>query len=336
MIDIISNQSEVGEDSNEEDATVSFIQKIAPELVALINKCIVLRYKLPNSNKRIERTVISTKDDYCYANKGSAEDIAEIIYHSVLFYSYSEFEILQSDIKDLHESAFEERIRYDETSDDDTKQKYGFFGEVFFDVFLKLMFGVEALIARGILYDPTRKSEVTGYDSFHFIQRDGKYELWFGEVKFHQGSSGAIESALESIIESLSAAYLSNNLILLKNRLPPYDESKLPDVLKKILVDSVKSKQKIFEELKKNDIIVVCPIMLIFDEKDIKQKYDEIIKKAVDSINEKINNKFKGKFETKIEHTLFFIILPLEDVQKIKKMVLKWISTKESPKLLTQ
>ena len=62
------------------------------ELLGLVQKTIVYKYDLPNASLGIEKTIFSTDNDKCYSATNN-NDLAEIIYNSVIEYSFNEFEI---------------------------------------------------------------------------------------------------------------------------------------------------------------------------------------------------------------------------------------------------
>lgn len=154
-------------------------------LLDLINKTIIYEYDLPNSIKGIPRTIFSTIDDKCYSVNDN-NNLVELIYNSIIDYSFNEFDFSERELEDLHTIAFQERIRYEESDSETTKLKYGFFGEVLLHTILKVFFGTETIISKGYFYNPLEKSESKGYDAYHLIEYDDKVHLWFGETKFHK------------------------------------------------------------------------------------------------------------------------------------------------------
>ena len=133
-------------------------------------------YDLPNSLAGITKTIISTDSDRCF-NSTSEADFSEIIYNSILEYSFNEFEITGKDYDKLHFIALQNRLKYNSAADIDTKIKYGFLGEVVLFGVLYVIFKSQPLIARGYFYNPLENSETKGYDSYHLVETDGKTEL---------------------------------------------------------------------------------------------------------------------------------------------------------------
>lgn len=184
-------------------------------LLDLINRTIVYKYDLPHAKLSIEKTILSTCNDKCY-EAVDQNNLSEIIYNSIIEYSFNEFEINDSDYNDLLETALQERIRFKDDDSDEVQLKYGFFGEVVLYAILKVIYGVDSLISKGYFYSPIENSEAKGYDSYHLIESNSKIQLWFGESKFHKSYSTAIDDVLKKISNSLSDKYLKNNLLAIR------------------------------------------------------------------------------------------------------------------------
>lgn len=183
------------------------------QLLDLIEKTIIYKYDLPYTVAGIPRTIFSTIDDKCYATSDK-NSLVEIIYNSIIDYSFNEFEIEEKDYNDLHTIAFQERIRFDEDDTDETKLKYGFYGEVILYAILKVFFGTDTIISKGYFYNPLENAESKGYDAYHLIEHDTRVELWFGETKFHKNYTQAVNDVLNKIRNSLSDQYLRKNLLV--------------------------------------------------------------------------------------------------------------------------
>jgi hypothetical protein len=62
------------------------------ELLDLISSSIVFKYDLPNHICGIDKSIFSTENDKCFWSV-SNESLAEIIYNSIVEYSFNEFDI---------------------------------------------------------------------------------------------------------------------------------------------------------------------------------------------------------------------------------------------------
>lgn len=300
----------------------------------LINQTITFEYSLPNKEKGVPKVVISTDKDQCYS-VNDLESLKEIIYNSIIDYSFNEFDINEGDYKEMHSRALQTKIKYNESASDDTKIKYGFFGEVLLYSILHVILGVRPLIARGFFYNPLENSETKGYDSYHLIEINGSAELWFGEAKFHANYKSGIDdifgreskkdakSAGWKIIRALSDDYLKANILAIigneKNNLNIKD-SKL---INKIILEWEKNPSIVItEELKKYSAKLVYPVLVLYEGQD---EYDQSIKQIPEYINKKY-----GKISAKmsVQYSIFFIFLPLRNVKEIKSDVISWIDSK--------
>lgn len=292
------------------------------QLLDLINNTILFKYELPNATANIERTIFSNLNDKCY-EATNRNDLAEIIYNSIIEYSFNEFEITEREYRDLQAIAFQDRIRFDENDSDETQLKYGFFGEVILYAILKIIFGVDALIARGVLYNPLENSESKGYDAYHLIESDSKIQLWIGETKFHQSYTQAVNDVLGKIKVSLSDEYLRTNLLTLrknKDRLNIQGST-----LESILNEWDKNPNIVItDELSKHHIELVYPILILFQQN--RGGYDASIKAIPEYIKEK--HKVEN-YDLSIPCFLYFVFIPVEDVKAIKTEVLSWIKLRK-------
>lgn len=66
------------------------------ELYDLIENSIVYRYDLPNHHLGIDRSIFSNVNDKCFTSV-SNDSLAEIIYNSIVEYSFNEFDIVGKD-----------------------------------------------------------------------------------------------------------------------------------------------------------------------------------------------------------------------------------------------
>lgn len=291
-------------------------------LLELIKKTIIYKYDLPYIDGDIPRTIFSTINDKCY----SAVDnnaIVEIIYNSIIDYSFNEFEMTEGDLNDLQTIAFQDRIRFDAEDSDETKLKYGFFGEVLLHTILMVYFGTETIISRGYFYNPLENAESKGYDSYHLIENDSKVQLWFGETKFHKSYTQAVSSVLSKINNSLSDNYLSKNLLALRKNKENLNTSS--SKIKTILDEWMANPSiKIVDELNKHSIELVYPVVILFEQD--KPDYNECIKSLTKYIEEKHS---VVEYNLSIPYSIFFIFLPIENVKQVKTEVLKWIELKK-------
>lgn len=291
------------------------------QLLSLINKTIVYKYGLPNHSLGIDRSIFSTENDRCYSTICN-QSLIEIIYNSIIEYSFNEFDINGKEYDNLHAIALKTKLKYNEVASETSKISYGFHGETILYCILYAKMDAKPIISRGYFYNPLESSETKGYDSYHLIERNGTTELWFGEVKFRNNHTSGINSAIDSIEKAISDAYLSTNFLAITNHKNNFNISgtKVEEIISKWeenpLVD-------IIEEIKKYDIKLIYPIIIIYD---IKDDYDNSIKIAIEHIK---NNHSLKTFSLSIPYSIYFIWLPVDKVRDIKAEVIKWIEQRK-------
>ncbi|MBI9008471.1 MAG: DUF1837 domain-containing protein [Tenericutes bacterium] len=289
----------------------------------LIKSTYILKYKLPESD--IPKTTITTLNDYCY-EPISDNSVAESIYNSIIDYCLNETEI---DITKLNENqiyAIENRLRYLSEDSLDTQLKYGFFGETLLNIILEVLFNSSKIIAKGYFYSPVEKSEPKGYDCFHFVESDtGEKEFWFGESKMYKSISLATKSVIDNINKSLSKKYYESNLRVILSRANDLDETNCTPLFLDILYKIKQGPISLFDEFKNNNIKVMYPILLAYD--DSSTSYKGKITNSVHKIQNKID---QISLINEIGASIIFILIPMGSVVNIKKDVLKWISQQKS------
>lgn len=295
-------------------------------LLDLIEKTIIYKYDLPNNTAGIFSTIYSTENDRCYTTIDK-NDIAEIIYNSIIEYSFNEFDLTNKSYEALHSAALINKLKYNPIAEEETKIKYGFFGEVLLYSILTVMFKAKPLIARGYFYNPLENSETKGYDSYQLIENAGLTELWFGEVKFHINYTSGIKSVLENIDKALSDGYLTKNVLEIHNHKNNLNiaGSKIESILKDW---ETNPSIIIADEIKKHKIKLVYPILLLYEED--KSGYDNNIKKIPEYIKK---NYVPKTFSLSVDHSVFFILVPIKEIKEIKLNVIQWIESKKLPML---
>jgi len=292
----------------------------------LFDKTILFQYFIPHERKKIDGVNISNYQDFCFYSK-SDNEIIDLIYNSIIEYSFNEFEIDGKDYSNLIARALLTKIKYKESKSELTKIKYGFYGEVLLYAFLHNFFNTKPVISRGYFYNPLENSETKGYDSYHLVEHKGNVELWFGEVKFRAtfccGKTSSITSAVEGIEKALSDEYLETNILAMDNERNNFN---IQGTKIEVVLDNWRENPsiKIIDEIKKFNMTLVYPMLIIYSDKE--PNYDKKIKNAV----EKINKKFASKaYKLSIDYKLFFIFLPISEVKKIKQEVIKCIESKQ-------
>lgn len=286
----------------------------------LFHSVIVREYILPNSERRIGKVDISTHSDHCLRCKDS--NIAELIGQSLIDYCFDQEEQSGKDIATLLKIALEMRVKNRlEAEKESTLLKQGFFGEALLYAVLFELFGADTLICRGRLFDVLSKKESPGYDAFHLIETEDRINLWFGEAKFHENYKKAAKSVAKSIKGSLNAEYLKQNLIAIINHKAEIRNEKMKRILEK-WYDSgfvIKLEDIVAQENMK----LIYPALIVYD--DTMCGYDDMIRAVVSEINKQIADQ---QIEVPNFCSIFFILLPMSNVRKVKLDVIEWIKRK--------
>lgn len=294
-------------------------------LKSAVHNAVIFEYKLPNREKDLDKSCISSQRDVCFSNS-SPQDISKIIYNGIVEFAINEFEINYEELEREQRKAIISRIRYNPEDTDSTKLKYGFFGEVLLDLILRSYFGTNVLIARGYFYSPNENSEVKGFDAFHLVKRDGNTDLWFGEAKFYIQYQGAITSVLEKLNKSLSDGYFTKNMLTIineKDHITTHDQAF--DELLAAWEDNPEI--NLAKEAQARGIRLIYPVFIAF-QKNATDAYNQSIKKCINHIASecaRLNIAIPASFD----YRLFFIFLPLSNVKEIKERVIEWIDSKE-------
>lgn len=291
-------------------------------LEKLLTQTIFLRFSLPSGKLDLDSIHMSTvKDDVFECTSDSA--LSEIIYNSIIEYSFNEFELQDSELESLLGVALKTKIKYKDYQSQETKIKYGFYGEVLLYLMLCKFYKSSPLISRGYFYNPLENSETKGYDSYHLIEGDDKVELWFGEVKFRTTLNSGAKSAIDGLDKAFSDGYLEDNILAMVNHRNNLGVkgSKLESVINSWVKNN---KINIVDEIKKHNMKLVYPVFLIYpyDTPDLESQ----IEKTVLHINKNFQKK---SYNLSIDYELFFMLMPVGNVKNIKEEVIKWIDSKK-------
>lgn len=288
-----------------------------------IRKAVAFRYRLPNTKLGIDKCCYSDKiKDYCYAC--TDDDMKTLIYNSIIDYAFNDNEFGETTLDEMLQEALLTRLRYNNSDDEDTQLRYGFYGEVLLNIILRYIWKTDVIICKGIFYDTTaRPEEFKGFDSFHIVSPIGKQmSLWFGEAKFHQQYQSAIDSVFKNIEVSLSDDYLKKNLWAILSKKTAVNTKYTS--LNNLLIDLRKNPYTSIKTLGvQYKLRLVYPIFIISHQVE---DYDTTIRKIV----QYINSNYCGKtFNISIPVDIFFILLPVDNVLDIKKSILEWIKQKK-------
>jgi HamA len=291
-------------------------------LIDLIDKTIIYQYSLDCPIRKIDKTVLTTTQDDCFDSLDN-NNLAEIIYNSIIEYSFDEFDLTQNDYNDLMPVALLTKLKYNTKASETSKISYGFFGEVLLYSMLMTKYKTDTLISRGYFYNPLENSETKGYDSYHLIDDGKEVELWFGEVKFRASFSDGVKDAISGLHKAISDEYLKTNIIAMVNHKDneKFKNSKVKQIIDKWMKNS---SINIIDEVNRFNMKLIYPVLIIYDSEE--KDYDKKIRRATKYINKTFKAK---KYSTTIKFDIFFIFLPLNETTSLKKEVIEWIESKK-------
>ena len=286
---------------------------------------ILFECQLPHQESGLDKSCLSSQNDICF-NHSSPQDVAKVIYNSIVEFAINEFEINYDDLEREQRKAILSRIRYNPNADETAKLKYGFYGEVLLDLILRVFLRTSVVAARGYFYSPIENSEPKGFDAFHLMARDGNIDLWFGEAKFYLKYKDAITPVIEKLSTSLSDGYLNRNLIAIINQ---QDHLSVQNTQLNNLLGAWQENPSInlAQEMQNRGIRLIYPIFIAY-EKTNSDTYHQSIKKCIDHISAEYT-RIGVNIPATFDYRLFFIFLPLSEVRQIKESVIQWIDSQE-------
>ena len=131
----------------------------------LLQQTIIYKYQLPYNS--IDKTSLSTESDKCFC-VASNTSLSELIYNGIVEYALGEKNVDLANLQLCQRKAIVSRLRFEDSASQDTKLKYGFYGEVVLDLILQHAFSSSVLLAKGYFYNPLENSETKGYDAYQF------------------------------------------------------------------------------------------------------------------------------------------------------------------------
>ena len=288
-------------------------------LDSLLSQTIGLKYSLPNSSTSIPSITISTLPDDCFQILTEDAELAKVIYHGIVDYSFDENDIDLTKLQTFQQRALIQKLKFNTADTSEAQLKYGLYGEILLYLILQKFYHTGTFISRGYLYNPLNKSETTEYDTYQMLQKtDNTTELWFGEVKFHKDYRTGITQILDKIGTSLSDNYFNTNLIAIEQ----YHSYINTSVNVSPILEAFRENPciNLAEIAKDYGLSFVYPMLVIFNDND--KSHEDVIKEVVEYTNTKysaININFS------LNYSLFFILLPVKAAKEIKEQVRQWI-----------
>lgn len=268
------------------------------------------------------------------ADKNALEDIVNLIIDDMVFYAFSEDEILKLNeqmdlLKDLRAAAQYAYVqRLPGRKNDKTD---GIMGEVLLDIFIQMASpNTKKLTARAKHTEIKSKKEITGYDALYFIKENTEISLWLGQAK-----AGQKKYCKDNIIKDLNAKYTKDYFadtvfyIADRNDAPELEEL-LCEINKRCLEAqlhkwSKKEKvEKVLDILKTKQVKIKIPCLISYS-RDIysdKKKLKQYVQLEVQEIKKEFDSK-TFLVEMGLDYEIIFYIMPVENVDFIRNKIIE-------------
>lgn len=309
---------------------------IIEEYRNLYEKCIAEKAKLHIVRYDAQKHKYEYKPYSHNATPNALDKLSELLIDNLVFYAFSEEEIVEQNNKfglldDLAVAAryaYEQRLPKRKNADTD-----GTAGEVLLDILIQAFEPInQKLIARAKYKQQGDNNEIKGYDALYFTKNSNEISLWLGQVK-----TGACSYCKSSIIDDLNNKYLLDYFCKSVFYIADKNDksSDLSDILfeiNKICFDAVKfkwsddiKKQALLKLLMSKNIKIKIPCLLAYteniyrDNTDLSKKVDDCVKSMIGEFDKKDFQIANG-----LSYELMFCIFPLSDVRELRKKIVKF------------
>ena len=191
------------------------------------------------------------------------------------------------------------------------KNKKGDYGELLLFLILKSFYKAERFVTKVKLRSSV-KDQIKGFDCAHFTVDDcGAIKLWLGEVKFYKSFSNAVTDIATEINDHINKTYLKEEFSILCPNIEFNSNVNIPDEL----VDYLDGTMSL------DNVKIVIPALITYESAVVRNN-----SKVDDAFKKNIKKQFESKFSTIDKKSIknipnidiFFILLPLSDINNIK------------------
>lgn len=262
------------------------------------------------------------------------DNIANLIIDDMVFYAFSEKEILRlnedidllGDLREAAKFAYVERLPKREKAKSD-----GTIGEVLLDIFIQLASqNTQKLIARAKHTEMNNKKEITGYDALYFTKDTTQISLWLGQAKAGQ-KSYCKSSIIEDLQEKYKSEYFADTAFYIadKNEAPELGEL-LRDINKICLEaqiykwDNDKKVEELIKILDAKQINIKIPCLITYSRNIYSDKI-KLKEYIIDEV-EGILNAFDSQtfpIEIGTRYDIVFYIFPVENIDYIRNKIIE-------------
>jgi hypothetical protein len=264
------------------------------------------------------------------------DKLSELIIDNMVFYAFSEGEIVEQNNKfGLLDNltiaaryAYEQRLPKRKNPNTD-----GTTGEVLLDILIQVFEPIsQKLIARAKYKQQGDNNEIKGYDALYFVKNTEEISLWLGQVK-----TGACSYCKSSIVDDLNEKYVldyfCNSVFYIADKADK--SSDLLEILCEINKicfksaqfnwDAATKKTALIDLLKNRNVKLKIPCLLAYT-KDIYSDDRELGIKIKDSVQEMVDAFDQTDFNiiNELEYELMFCVFPLSDVKALREKIVEF------------
>lgn len=302
-------------------------RKIYDELITSQLKAVIIDYS-PQTHNYIYRG---------YTHKAEAtsmDDVVKLVIDDMIFYAFSETEVLElhedleilDDLREAAKYAYSQRLPKRLNSNTD-----GTLGEVLLDIFIQAYApNAEKLVIRAKHTEIKSKKEITGYDALYFTKDNSDICIWLGQAK-----AGKKDYCKKSIIDDLNDKfkkdYFADTAFFIADKCDTEELKKMLRQINRICYEAQKnnySTEKKINELvnylKCNNVKLKIPCLIAYT-KDIYAN-EEKLKEHIISEVEEIRKKFDDELfsiEVELPYELVFYIFPIKDVNYLRNKIIE-------------
>ncbi|MBH1940092.1 DUF1837 domain-containing protein [Mobilitalea sibirica] len=269
-----------------------------------------------------------------HSNKNWLDDMYDLLIDNIVFYAFSEDEILErnkkigllNDLKIAAKYACENRLPKRKNPNTD-----GIVGELLLDLLIQVYeVTCSKMLARTKYNQMGDNSEIKGYDLLYFVKDEkGKISMWLGQAK-----AGAYKYCKEGIRDDLNQKYINkyfaDSMFYVADKSDNLDLSYLLDGINNILFEAIDYKykvdekeKKLFEYLKKENVSIKIPCLLAYTN-DIYKCESELqmnINECIDSIKKYFDTKVFN-IEIDIDYEIIFYVFPIKSVPELREKIM--------------
>lgn len=261
------------------------------------------------------------------------DDIANLIIDDMVFYAFSENEILKlnddvdllADLRAAAKYAYIERLPKRKKAKSD-----GTMGEVLLDIFIQLASqNTQKLIARAKHTEINTKKEITGYDALYFTKDMTGISLWLGQAK--AGQKGYCKSSIiKDLKEKYTREYFADTAFYIADKNEAPELGDLLSEINRICLMAQLNKwnkeekvEKLLQVLQAKQVRIRIPCLIAYSQKiySDKTKLEAYIEAEVKEMADEVDAE-KFPIEIGTDFDIVFYIMPIEDVDYIRDKII--------------